>query len=470
MVFTSISFLFLFLPLALATYFVASATKKIQIQNFILLCISAIFYAWSGVGACLLLLASAVVNFFLGCQLNEENKSRKQIFIITLVFNLSILGFFKYFNFIIENIEFLIRISLPEYHIPAPVIPLPVGISFFTFQILSYQIDVYKGNVKSQKRLLDLMLYIMLFPQLIAGPIVRYIDVEQEIEQRHTNYSLFQDGVRRFILGFSKKVLLADRMGYMADQIFMKNGSLATPYAWLGVFCYSLQIYLDFSAYSDMAIGLGSIFGFHFLENFNYPFIAKSIKEFWNRWHISLSTWFRDYVYFPLGGSRKGRFRTYYNILFIFFLTGLWHGASWTFIVWGTLQGIFICLERIGLDKLLKRLPSVLRHAYVLIIFMISMAFFYYDKMSDSLSYLHSLFIWNMDGIKNIDILLLLDRENLFFVLCSVIACTPAFKIMAERKGEVLEALGNVFISVAFILAVCYRMSSGFNPFIYFRF
>lgn len=470
MVFTSISFLFVFLPAALAVYFLASLGEKRSWQNLALLLISAVFYAWSGVGACILLLASAVINFFLGCRMEETNPHRKKVFILTLIFNLLILGFFKYFNFLVGNIEFLISLLIPSFHINAPVIPLPVGISFFTFQILSYQIDVYRGNVRPQKKLCDLVLYIMLFPQLIAGPIVRYIDVETELTDRHTTTAMFENGIRRFIIGFSKKVLLADRMGYLTTQIFGVEGTLAGPYIWLGAIFYSLQIYLDFSAYSDMAIGLGQIFGFHFMENFNYPFISTSIKEFWNRWHISLSSWFRDYVYFPLGGSRKGRLTTYRNLLIIFFLTGLWHGAGWTFIIWGLIHGVFLCLERAGLDKILKRLPTPVRRIYVLLIFTVSMVFFYHDSLPTALHYIREMFRFDLTGIKDITVLSLFDRENIFFTICSVVACTPLAKTLMEKKGGTAEALCNLALALVFILAVCYRMSSGFNPFIYFRF
>lgn len=470
MVFTSISFLFLFLPAALGFYFLTSLKGGRRLQNLFLLIISIAFYAWSGIGACVLLIGSAIVNFLLGCQMYPDSRHRKSFFIIAIIFNVALLGFFKYFNFIVDNIEFLINLSLPDYQIPAPYIPLPIGISFFTFQILSYQIDVFRGNVKPQKRLTDLMLYIMLFPQLIAGPIVRYIDVEDEISNRHTTFDLFQDGIRRFMVGFSKKVLLADKMGYIATQILSQSGQLPTPFAWAGMLCYTLQLYLDFSAYSDMAIGLGKMFGFHFMENFNYPLISKSIKEFWSRWHISLSSWFRDYIYIPLGGSRSGVIKTYRNLLCIFFLTGLWHGASWTFVIWGMSHGFFICLERLGLDRALKKLPRSVRHLYVLIVFITSLVFFQNDNVITDLKLLHSLYFWNMDGIKNILVLSLFDRENIFFFICSIVACTPLFRILAEEKGERMEALGNVFIGLTFILAVCYRMSSGFSPFIYFRF
>lgn len=470
MVFTSISFLYLFLPIALIFYFLSQASGSLKVKNLVLLLISAVFYAWSGIGACLLLFASAVVNYFLGCHMEEENPNRKIIFIITLIFNLALLGFFKYFNFLIDNVEAVVGMILKGVEIPAPIIPLPVGISFFTFQILSYQIDVYKGNVRPQKSLTNLMLYIMLFPQLIAGPIVRYIDVESEICSRHTSRQLFTDGVRRFMIGFSKKVLLADRMGFICEQILTQQGSLATPYAWIGASCFSLQIYLDFSAYSDMAIGLGHMFGFHFMENFNYPFISKSIKEVWNRWHISLSTWFRDYVYIPMGGNRNGPASTYFNTLFVFFLTGLWHGANWTFVVWGMIQGVFICLERMGLERILKRIPNLFRYVYVLVIFTTSMVFFRSETMSDAFRIIKSLFIWNNDGIKNFTILTLLDRENIFFILFSILASTPLWKNVLDKKGEHLEGLGNILICLIFIIAVCYRMSTGFNPFIYFRF
>lgn len=473
MVFTSAVFLFVFLPVCLIAYFAASRVPGIRLRNLVLLGISLAFYAWSGVGFCLLLMVSTVLNYWCGLAIDRAKaKGQKQArtaLTFCVIYNLLLLGVFKYFNFFAANFETLIGWWSPGFHLNAPVIPLPVGISFYTFQILSYQIDLYRGKAGVQKNILDLGLYIMLFPQLIAGPIVRYVDVEREISCRRTDFSSFAHGTRRFMAGFSKKILLADRAGALAEAILSQE-TLAMPWAWFGILCYVLQIYLDFSAYSDMAIGLGEIFGFHFLENFIYPYTAKSVQEFWKRWHISLSGWFRDYVYIPLGGSRKGTFCTYRNLLIVFFLTGLWHGAGWTFIMWGLLNGVFICLERAGGIRILEKLPGPVRRIYVMAVFSVTLVFFYFDTMGGALGYLRKMLSFDFTALRDISVLGLFNWETAFFLCAAVIGCTPVCQRIRERLGERAEDLAYWVMPPVFGLAVCYMMSSGFNPFIYFRF
>lgn len=454
-----------------------SANPDIKLRNILLLAISLAFYAWSGLGFCLLLMASTVVNYFLGLWIKRGRRSgimggAKPALIAAIVYNLAILGIFKYANFVIEVLTSAggalgISRILGAHNIP--YIMLPVGISFYTFQILSYQIDLYWGRAKVQRNLLDLGLYIMLFPQLIAGPIVRYIDVEREIGSRKTTWDGFTHGVRRFMIGFSKKILLADKVGFLAETLLSME-ELAAPYAWLGLMFYAIQIYLDFSAYSDMAIGLGEIFGFRFLENFDYPFISLSVKEFWRRWHISLSGWFRDYVYIPLGGNRGGVQRKYKNLLIVFALTGIWHGAGWTFLIWGLMHGIIIILEDGSLGRLLRKLPKPVRMAYSYLWFSLSMGFFYFDRLSDSLRYMGHLFSTDMTLIRYVKVVSLFNRENLFFLICAIIACTPVWPAMEKRFGERFDKAMYAAVPVVFVLAVCFMMASDFNPFIYFRF
>lgn len=474
MVFTSAVFLFVFLPVTLVLYAFASRVPGVRARNLVLLFMSLAFYAWSGVGFCLLLMASTVINYFFGLAIDraETVSGKKMALTGVVVYNLLVLGIFKYFNFFADNIEALIRLGSPAYEMGAPFIALPVGISFYTFQILSYQIDLYRGKAGVQKSVFDLGLYIMLFPQLIAGPIVRYVDVEREIGCRKTDFSSFSHGARRFIAGFSKKILLADRAGAMAEELLAPGvlEFLAMPWAWFAILCYALQIYLDFSAYSDMAIGLGEIFGFHFQENFIYPYCSKSVQEFWQRWHTSLSGWFRDYVYIPLGGSRKGKTRTYVNLMLVFFLTGFWHGAGWTFMLWGIINGIFNCLERAGGAKLLEKLPGMVRRIYVAFVFLTSLVFFYYDKMGDALRLLGRMFSFDFARLRDIDVLGIFSWEAVFFLAAAVVACTPVCPWLKNKLGDKAEEAAYWVMPVVFGISVCYMMASRFNPFIYFRF
>ncbi len=378
MVFASPLFLFAFLPLVLAAYFAAPA----RLRNGVLLAASILFYVW-GEGALIALVAGSVlVNWRLGIAIAAaEGAPRRRRLAAAVATNLALLGVFKYAGFVTTNADLLLR-SFTEHGITAAAIPLPLGISFFTFHAISYVVDVHKRRALPERRLPDFALYILLFPQLIAGPIIRWRDIAQQIPRREERLADFAYGVRRFVIGLGKKVLVANTLGATADQVFaLPVAELTTPVAWLGLACYTLQIYFDFSGYSDMAIGLMRLFGFRVLENFNYPYVARSIREFWRRWHISLSNWFRDYVYLPLGGNRRGRARGYANLVIVFLLCGLWHGASWNFVLWGAWHGVFLVVERAGLGPVLDRRPRI-GHVYALLVVMAGWVLFRSDSLA----------------------------------------------------------------------------------------
>lgn len=464
MVFSSEIFLFFFLPITLIIY--ALCSRRIKLRNYVLLAASIIFYSWGGVSYCILILISTIVNYILG-RLMEQKRLYGKIFLWGGVFyNVAILGVFKYSGFIVDCINTLLKKAGSSYEVPDPQIALPIGISFFTFQILSYIIDVYFGKVKVQKNIWNLYLYIMLFPQLIAGPIVRYADIEQEIENRVFSLEGFYTGIRRFCIGFSKKVLLANQVAVIADTAFAYEGGLHPFYAWMGAISYMLQIYLDFSAYSDMAIGLGCVFGFHFNENFMNPYISTSIKEFWRRWHISLSTWFRDYVYIPLGGNRKGTFCTYRNLLTVFFLTGLWHGASWNFIIWGLYHGFFLLLERV--NGFCKKIPKWLSYIYTMLVVLFGWVLFRADNLEQAVQYMGDMFGKHSGNINNVFMIRRLDMQYFFFLAFSVIVSTPFQKRLGSFVKQ--EWLKDAMVLGVFFIAVCYMVASDYNPFIYFRF
>ena len=385
MVFSNLVFLFIFLPAVLFLYYLSPKAGK----NYILLLASLLFYAWGEPVYVLIMLGSICMNYLFARWLDQGKNGfqRKFWLVVSIIANLFVLGIFKYAGFFMENVNKLFHTVFP-----VPEIALPIGISFFTFQAMSYVIDVYRKDAVLQKNLFDLALYISLFPQLVAGPIVRYQTVADQITDRIHDWALFESGVKRFLIGLFKKVLIANPIGLVADEIFaLSGGDLSTGTAWIGVMAYALQIYFDFSGYSDMAIGLGRMFGFKFLENFNYPYIAQSVTDFWRRWHISLSSWFRDYVYIPLGGNRVRPWKIYCNLFIVWTLTGFWHGASWTFLVWGFYYGVLIALERLFLGKLLAKLYRPLRHLYLLFIVMIGWVFFRADDFSYSFDLLYTL-------------------------------------------------------------------------------
>lgn len=472
MVFASAIFLFLFLPITIIGYFLI----KPKYKNFWLFIMSLVFYAWGGLIYAILFIFSAYINFLFGIWMEKDRERKKLILFLSIVWNLGILAYFKYSSFILLNLQVIIQIFIPNFKINIVHVPLPIGISFFTFQIMTYVIDLYREEIKVQKKFINLGLYIMLFPQLIAGPIVRYIDIEKEINNRKVDIDLIDEGIKRFILGLGKKIFIANIMGTWADTVFnMSLEKINTPLAWLGIFGYTMQIFFDFSAYSDMAIGLGKIFGFHFLENFNYPYISRNIQEFWRRWHISLSQWFKDYLYIPLGGNRKGKIRTYINLLIVFFLTGLWHGSSWNFIFWGIFHGVFLIIERLGLKKVLEKTPKILQHLYTMIIVIIGWVFFRADNFIFALKYLKILFIPNFIHMESF--LVELENLKLFIAVCAIIFSTP---IVPKLKNILLnnifknkfyyEIFRNFIYIIFFLLSVIFLAGSNFNPFIYFHF
>ena len=433
------------------------------------------------------MLASIITNFFIGLSIakaQQRSPKTNAAFVILslgILINAFILIFFKYANFICTNLNQLAtHISLPQINLAE--IHLPLGISFFTFQALSYIIDVYRKETAPQKNAFNLALYIALFPQLIAGPIVRYHDIAFQILQRVHSLDLFASGVQRFILGLAKKILLANTLGEVADQIFLiAPNDLSVPLAWIGITSYALQIYFDFSGYSDMAIGLGCMFGFQFQENFNYPYAATSMRDFWRRWHISLSTWFRDYVYIPLGGSRASGPRVYRNLFIVFILTGFWHGASWNFAAWGLLHGFLLIAERVGFGALLKRLPRPLQHSYVLVCVLITWVFFRSEDFTSAISYLKPLCGLGTWEFTSFEFERYVSAEAIYAGLVAAALSTPIYPWILIRleKQWAQDALKSLLlfklpqialISILLLLCLTKMAALTYNPFIYFRF
>ncbi len=482
MLFSSPVFLFIFLPTVLSFYYLLPDRAK----NNLLLMASLLFYAWGEVYYVLLMLFSILINYAFGLAVAfiKQDKSKKIALGVAVSTNLLILISLKYTNFITDNINIILsEFSLNTINISQ--IPLPIGISFFTFQAISYVIDVYRKDAKVQENILDLALYISLFPQLIAGPIVRFHDVAEQIRHRVVSASLFFSGTQRFIYGLAKKMLIANPLGAVADQIFsLAPNELSMGVAWLGITCYTLQIYFDFSGYSDMAIGLGRMFGFRFLENFNYPYISKSIQEFWRRWHISLSSWFRDYLYIPLGGNRNGSIRTYFNLLTVFFLCGLWHGASWNFIIWGLYHGSFLMLERMGLVNIISRQAKLLQHLYALLTVMIGWVFFRAETLPDALMFLQTMFI----PIESTSVYIVAYYLSGQALLCLILGIAFAIPFWSNIKKKWMNqfclgneklsgslAVGHGLMTTAYMTLLtffCFASiaANSYNPFIYFRF
>lgn len=483
MVFSSPIFLFGFLPIALFIYYLSPKVVK----NSVLLITSLMFYAWGEVFYVGVMLVSIIANYIIGSVIYESQKKSEgnaaQTFYLTIgiVINIGLLISFKYANFIVDNINGILQMmNISAYNL-API-HLPLGISFFTFQAISYIVDVYRKEVPAQKNIFNLALYISLFPQLIAGPIVRYHDVAAQIVDRSHSLSLFASGAQRFIFGLAKKMLIANPLGEVADNIFALTGNdLTMPLAWIGILSYSLQIYFDFSGYSDMAIGLGRMFGFRFLENFNYPYIAKSLREFWRRWHISLSTWFKDYVYIPLGGNRVSTFRVYLNLFLVFLLTGIWHGASWNFIVWGMFHGFFLASEHMGFSRLLNKAWRPVQHLYLLLIIIVSWVFFRSDTLTQAVDYLGvmvDLANWQTTTLQYNQVLL--SGFSYIFAI-GVFLSLP---VMPRLKNYMSSFSGNstgtmtlvlfssklILLAVLFFLCILKIAASTYNPFIYFRF
>lgn len=463
MLFTSISFLYYFLPVVIILYFAMPKKAK----NVILLIASLIFYFYGEPKYIFLMLAEIIIAYF-GAILIDKYKSKK-LLILILTIHLGLLGIFKYADFTIKNINFLFKSQIPLLKLA-----LPIGISFFTFQIISYIVDVYNGKVKVQKSFIKLATYVSLFPQLIAGPIVRYETIENELENRTHSFENFAYGVRRFILGLSKKVLIANMLGELCSN-FMSVTEKSVVLYWMFGIGYMLQIYFDFSAYSDMAIGLGRMFGFHFLENFNYPYISKSITEFWRRWHISLSSWFKDYVYIPLGGNRKGTKILIRNILIVWTLTGIWHGASWNFVIWGLLFGIILIIEKLWLGKFIEKLPTIIRRIYVLFIVMISFIIFNGNSLQDIWNNIIGLFGVNNLPVSNSYTIYYL-RNYIIVIIIALIGATPILKNTIEKLKQndkiekIINILEPILLIILLLVITAYLVDNSYNPFLYFRF
>ncbi len=460
MVFSSVVFLFLFLP---AVYILYIITPSIRLKNIILIIASLIFYAYGEPKAVLLMLLSIAVNYALALLID---KGRKGIYIVlTVVFNVFLLFVFKYLNFFADSVNYIFgtAIDIGSIH-------LPIGISFFTFQAMSYVIDVYRGNVKPQKNILKLTLYISFFPQLIAGPIIKYHDIEKQLDERNINIDRTASGLKLFIFGLSSKLLIANTMGSIADTVFSYgSGELFPLLSWIGAIAYTLQIYFDFSGYSSMAIGLGRMFGFDFAPNFNLPYISKGIKEFWRRWHISLSSWFREYVYIPLGGNRRGRARTAVNQLIVFTLTGLWHGADVTFLVWGLIHGVFLVLESL-FENAFRKIPDFLLHIYTMLVVIFTFVIFRADTMSYGMKYIRSMLVPSAQA--NISRAIeLCDPYNITMLVAALFLSFGLHTKLREHMSEKTASLAGYCLSaVLFALCIINISAASYDPFIYFRF
>ena len=465
MLFTSISFLYYFLPALIIIYFITPKKYK----NIILLIASLLFYFYGEPKYVFLMILEIIIAYIGAILIDKYKNQSKNILIITLFIHVFLLIIFKYTDFIIQTIN-----DISNANIKLLNIALPIGISFYTFQIISYIIDVYNGKVKVQRNIIKLATYVSLFPQLVAGPIVRYQTVEKELDNRVHSFNNFAYGIRRFSVGLAKKVLIANALGELCSKA-PATSEETVVFFWIFGISYMLQLYFDFSAYSDMAIGLGRIFGFHFPENFNYPYISKSITEFWRRWHISLSTWFKDYVYIPLGGNRVSRYKQIRNILIVWLLTGIWHGANWTFLIWGLLFGIILIIEKIFLNKFMEKLPSFIRRIYVLFIVMILFIIFSSDNMSVALSNIKGLFGMNGEAFIN-DYTLHYLKSYLPVLIIALFGATPFIKILIDklRKNKYINGIINILepilIVVILVVVTSYLIDNSYNPFLYFRF
>ena len=465
MLFTSISFLYYFLPALIIIYFITPKKYK----NIILLIASLLFYFYGEPKYVFLMIAEIIIAYIGAILIDKYKNQSKNILIITLFIHVLLLIIFKYTDFIIQTIN-----DISNANIKLLNIALPIGISFYTFQIISYIIDVYNGKVNVQKNIIKLATYVSLFPQLVAGPIVRYQTVEKELDNRTHSFNNFAYGIRRFSIGLAKKVLIANALGELCSKAFLADEKTIV-FFWIFGISYMLQLYFDFSAYSDMAIGLGRIFGFHFPENFNYPYISKSITEFWRRWHISLSTWFKDYVYIPLGGNRDGKYKQIRNILIVWLLTGIWHGANWTFLIWGLLFGVILIIEKLWLNKLMEKLPSFIRRIYVLFIVMILFIIFSSDNMSVALTNIKGLFGMNGEAFVN-DYTLHYLKSYLPVLIIALVGSTPFIKILIDklRKNKyvnnIINILEPILIVVILVVVTSYLIDNSYNPFLYFRF
>lgn len=466
MLFSSIPFLYYFLPCVILLYVCVPG----KIKNIVLLCGSLLFYAWGGITYMILMLAAILIGYVFGIWIDNttSSKTKKAVLILSVISSVGLLAYFKYTDFLIANVN-----TVTGWDIPLLKITLPIGISFYTFQIMSYVVDVYRGTAKAQYNPFTLATYISMFPQLIAGPIVRYADVAEQLEYREHSLDKAADGVRRFMIGLSKKILIANALGELCE-VFKASSDKSVLFYWVYAVAFTLHIYYDFSGYSDMAIGLGKLFGFEFLENFNYPYISKSITEFWRRWHMSLGTWFRDYVYIPMGGNRVPKLRWFFNIITVWFLTGFWHGASWNFIVWGLYFAVFLILEKWILLPILKK-TKVFSHIYVLFLVIISFVIFNATDMTEAVSYIKGMF-----GIGNIPLIskeaIYYVRSNLITICIAILGSTPLMITLYGRLkqnniiNKLMMLLEPFLWAGLLLLCTAYLVDGSFNPFLYFRF
>ena len=468
MLFSSIVFLFTFLPAVVILYYLL----PVRFRNVILLLASLVFYAWGEPVYLFLMLLSILFNYFSGLDIArnlQDKRAAKRSLVFNLIINLAVLGFFKYEGFVLNTLNGILPVHI-SYH----ALPLPIGISFYTFQILSYIIDVYRGNVKVQTNLPNFALYVTMFPQLIAGPIVQYADVDEQLASREVSRTKFGEGSMYFIRGLAKKVLLANTSGMIFTEVSgLAKGNIAVMTAWLGAFAYMFQIYFDFSGYSDMAIGLGKMFGFEFNMNFNYPYVSKSITEFWRRWHISLSSWFRDYVYIPLGGNRVSKIKHIRNLLIVWFLTGLWHGAAWNFVAWGLYYGVILIIEKYLLSPVLDRLPDVVRHIYSIVLVVIGWVLFFSSSFGQAADYIRVMFGAGAHGFADRESMYLLT-SNLILWLILIFGSTPLvhfrYEHMLRTKKWNTTIINSVVYVELFIVCIAYLVTETYNPFLYFRF
>lgn len=472
MIFSSIFFIFTFLPLVLLVYYLV----PFPVKNFVLLLFSLVFYAWGEPVYVLLMIFSILINFVSGLELeyfleNDEQRKAKIACIVTVVANFLVLGFYKYYGFLIDNINALFHVQIGYKELA-----LPIGISFYTFQTLSYVVDVYWGKVKAQHNVITFGAYVSMFPQLIAGPIVRYADVEKQLQKRTISREKFGEGVVWFIQGLGKKVLLANNVGSIFDSIqaLGATSGVSVVTAWIGCIAYTMQIYFDFGGYSDMAIGLGKMLGFDFIKNFDYPYTAVSVTDFWRRWHISLSSWFREYVYIPLGGNRVSVVKHIRNLLIVWALTGLWHGAAWNFIFWGLYYGIILILEKYVLSGILDRLPGILRHIYTMLLVMFGWMLFAADSLGGAITYLGAMFGIGGAGFADAAALYYLKSSVLLLVIAAL--CSTPFvyrhfqKCIYRRKKKPGQGfVVAVYVLILFI-STAYLVNATYNPFLYFRF
>ena len=467
MVFSSLVFIFLFFIGVMLIYY--AVPKKLK--NLVIFLSGVVFYAWGEPLYILVMLGSTLIDYFAGLLIWKFDKNivvKRICLVVSLLMNLGLLGIFKYGGFVIDNVNNIFATTFDN-----PNLPLPIGISFFTFQSMSYTIDMYLGKIKVQKNPITFGAFVNLFPQLVAGPIVRYDDIAAELDDRKIDLDCIYSGIIRFITGMGKKVLIANSVGMLWDTVIASDlGNASVLTVWLGIIAYTLQIYFDFSGYSDMAIGIGRMMGFHFPENFNYPYLSKSISEFWRRWHMTLGAWFRSYVYIPLGGNRKGKGRTLFNLAVVWAATGIWHGANWTFIVWGTLYGVVIIMEKLFLGRVLEKLPSFVSWVYTMLLVMLGWVLFASPDISTAGAYIATMFGGSGILFDNTAIYLLINYG--FILVFGIFAATDLWKRIVERLSLKLPTFTNYITPFAktavFLICIAYLADATYNPFLYFNF